>query len=156
MDSATTAWIAAVVAAGGSVSSGRQTIVDDLIAGLKADGVWSKLDRLWLTATENTQSALIDLVATSTATPVNSPTFAANLGYTGSNASNKYIDSNLANNSGTGNYSLNEACLFGWSNTAGMDVGGLVGTGATYVTSGIFPEYTDTNSYSGIVAMGLR
>ena len=35
----TDAWVAEVVSNGGSVSAERQAIVDDLIAGLKADGL---------------------------------------------------------------------------------------------------------------------
>ena len=78
----TTAWVAEVVSNGGTVSAGRQTIVNDLIAGLKADGVWIKLDRLWLFAAEDQPSALTDLVGLTLATAVNSPTFTADEGYT--------------------------------------------------------------------------
>jgi hypothetical protein len=71
-------WAAAVVAAGGSVSgtltSGRKKLINDLIMGLMADGVWSKLDRLWLFAAENSQSALIDIKGAVSATAVNTPT----------------------------------------------------------------------------------
>jgi hypothetical protein len=92
-----TAWAAAVVAAGGSVSSGRQTLISNLIKGLKTDGVWTKLDRLWITAGENTQSALIDLVARSTATVVSTPSFTVDRGYAGEDVATatKYIDSNF-------------------------------------------------------------
>ena len=78
----TTAWVAEVVSNGGTVSAGRQTIVNDLIAGLKADGIWAKLDRLWLFAAEDQPSALTDLVGLTLATAVNSPTFTADEGYT--------------------------------------------------------------------------
>jgi hypothetical protein len=74
-DPATTAWVNAVVTAGGTVSSPQQTLVNDLIVGLKADGVWAKLDRLWLFAAENEISALIDLVALVQANTVGTLTF---------------------------------------------------------------------------------
>jgi hypothetical protein len=90
-DPATTAWVNAVVAAGGSVSAGRQAIVNALIVGLKADGLWTKFDRLWVLAAENTFSALIDLVGLVTASPVSSPTFTTDRGYTG-DGSTSYID----------------------------------------------------------------
>ncbi len=149
LDAATTAWAAAVVSAGGTASGTRKTLVDNLIVGLKSDGVWSKLDRLWLFAAENTQSALIDIVAASAATATNSPTFTTDLGYTGNNSS-MYINSNLANNWGGGNYSRNSACYFGWNNTAGQDVGGLIGTGASNRPAVIFPAYVDGNCYVNI------
>lgn len=108
-DSATNAWIAAVGSS--NISSGRQTVVDNLIVGLKADGVWSKLDRLWLFAAENTASALVDLKATATATAVNSPTFSTT-GYT-FNGSTNYINTGYNPASGT-NYAQNSAHISVW------------------------------------------
>src|SRR5215475_8332903 len=94
IDPATTAWVNAVVTNGGSVSNARKTLVNNLISGLKTDGVWTDLDRLWLYAGENQPSALTDLVATGLATAVNSPTFTTDNGFTGVDASTTvYIDS---------------------------------------------------------------
>jgi hypothetical protein len=90
----TTAWIAEVVSNGGSVSAGRKIIVDNLIVSLKADSLWTKLDRLWLFAAEDEPSALTDLVGLDLATAVSSPSFVADEGYTG-NGSTSYIDSNF-------------------------------------------------------------
>ena len=142
------AWISAVILAGGSVSAGRETLVRALIAGLQADGVWAKLDRLWLFAAENSQSALIDIVAAATATATNSPTHTADKGYAG-NGSNAYVHSNLANNWGGGNFSQNSACFFAWNNTAGADTGALAGTALERICS-IVPQYTDNNCYGSI------
>jgi hypothetical protein len=83
LDPATTAWVAAVVAADGTVSSPRQTLVNNLIVGLKADGIWAKLDRLWIFAAENHESASIDLFALAAALPSGGVTFTVNRGYTG-------------------------------------------------------------------------
>lgn len=115
-DAATTAWAAAVVTAGGTVSGARKTLVDQLIVGLKADGVWAKLDRLWIFAAENSQSALVDLVALTQATPVSSPTFTADRGYAG-NGSSSYINSNFNAFTSGVNWTLNSAHMSGWSNT---------------------------------------
>ena len=71
VDTVTTAWVNAVVAAGGSVSAGRTTTVDNFIVGAKADGFWSKFDRIWLHAAANTPSATIDLVANDVAVLTN-------------------------------------------------------------------------------------
>jgi hypothetical protein len=87
-DAATTAWIAAV--GSGNVSATRRGVVDTLITGLKTDGVWALLDRLLIFAAENQQSALVDMVALSTATAVNAPTFTSNSGYTVNGTS--YVD----------------------------------------------------------------
>ena len=81
-DASTTAWINAVVAKGSTVTTTRQILVNRLISGLKADGIWSKLDQLWLFAAENTESALTDIVNLATPNPVNSPAFTIDRGYT--------------------------------------------------------------------------
>jgi hypothetical protein len=151
-DPATTAWAAAVVAAGGTVSSPRKTLVDNLIVGLKTDGVWAKLDRLWLFAGENAQSADRDLVSPANpATLINSPSFTADRGYTG-NGSNAYVNSNVANNAGGLKYTQDSACFFGWSNTAGGDNGGLIGMGLAGGVSytGIIPCHSNGNLYATI------
>ncbi len=126
LDAATAAWVAAVIANGGTVSGARQTLVNTLIVGLKADGTWSKLDRLWLLAAENEPSALTDLVVTALAVVVNSPTFTTDLGYT-SGAEGTYVDTNFAENAGT-NYVLNDAHFSAWNATANPPVvGGMMG-----------------------------
>ena len=50
LDTATVAWINAVAASGGQVSVSRQSVVNNLVVGLKIDGVWNKFDRLWMLA----------------------------------------------------------------------------------------------------------
>lgn len=119
LDAATTAWIAAVVGAGGTVSSGRQVVVNDLIVGLKADGIWTKLDRLWLFAAENSQSALMDLVAATSAGLGGSPlpSFTTDRGYTGGGG-NGYIETFFAGSPAVGHYVQNSAHIGMWSNTA--------------------------------------
>jgi hypothetical protein len=77
------AWQAAVVGAGGTVSGTQLGYVSTLTAGLKADGSWAKLDRLWLYAAENATQASIDLVTRAAHTLHSSPTFTANTGYQG-------------------------------------------------------------------------
>src|SRR6516165_11392663 len=60
LDSATTAWISAIGAP--APSSAQQTRVDNLIKNLKAHGLWTVLDRLWLFAGENqTNQATTDI-----------------------------------------------------------------------------------------------
>lgn len=120
-DADTTAWIAAVVTAGGSVSgdntTGRQKLVNDLIVGLKADGIWTKLDRLWIYAAENSQSALIDLKALDQSSAVGSPTFTTDRGYAG-NASSSYINTTYVVSTDAVNYTSSSMHVGIWDNTS--------------------------------------
>jgi hypothetical protein len=115
-DSDALLWKAAVVAAGGTVSDSRLSLVSTLIGSLKSAGVWTLLDRLFLLAAENSQSALIDLVALSAATAVNSPTFTTDQGYAG-NASTSYVDTGF-NPSTAALYSQASAHWGVWRRTA--------------------------------------
>lgn len=109
------AWKAAVIAAGGTVSSTREGHLNTLVNGLIADGVWAKLDRLWVFGAENTQSALIDLKALDQAAEVNSPTFTANKGYAG-NGFTSYINTTFNAATQGVNYTLNSANVSIWCN----------------------------------------
>lgn len=153
LDPSTIAWVNAVIANGGSVSAARQTIVDNLVVGLKADGIWTKLDRLWLFAVENTASALTDLIATALATNT-AATFTADDGYTG-NGLTAFINSGYNPTLTVQNYVLDSACLFGWKFDAGSDGGPLVASnqaGGANNWVRIFPVFTDTNVYFDVNA----
>jgi hypothetical protein len=151
LDASTIAWIAAVVANGGSVSGSRESLVDALIVGLKADGIFAKLDRLWLFAGENEPSALTDIIADALATNVNSTTFTTDRGYTG-NGSSMYIDSNFNPTTATSpHYIIDDATVFGWNNTAGMESRPLCGV-ATISKVHLYPEFTDGFTYARINA----
>lgn len=140
-DAATTAWINAVVAAGGTVSTGRKTVVDNLIVGLKADGIWTKLDRLWIFAAENTQSALIDLVALSTATPASSPTFTTDRGYTCNGTAT--VNTGFVPNTHGVQFTLNTAHTSVWSLTSAQSSQFTTNSGQT----NMFTAYPDGNCY---------
>lgn len=136
----TLAWVAAVIANGGTVSSGRQNIVDLLIVGLKADNLFSKLDRLWLRAGENQPSALTDIVADQLATAINSPSFTVDRGYTG-NGTTSYINEGYNPNTNGVAYTLNSASFGWWSVSAWGTPGVFVmgaddGTNAAYFNVG--------------------
>ena len=63
--------------------STRKGLIDALIRGLKADGVWAKLDCLWLIAAHDAQAGRVNAKAPSTyaLTAVNGPTFVTDRGY---------------------------------------------------------------------------
>lgn len=107
-----------------------------LLNGLTTDGFFDatgnsiKLDGLYVFATADTTTALLNLVSASfTATVSGTPTFTVDQGYSGS--LNNYIDSNFspANNGIT--YLRNSGSLFAWSNTNNVQSNGLfVGDGS--------------------------
>ncbi len=85
------AWVAAVVAAGGTVSAGRQAIVTTFVAAEKTSGAWYLTDDYW----ENAPQALTSLKQRRLATTVNSPTFTADRGYAGDGATS-YVSTGFA------------------------------------------------------------
>ncbi len=112
-DTATTAWINAVVSAGGTVSDTQKSRVDALIVGLKADGLFTILDRLWLFGGESVvQQATIDIIALESNSLVNAPPLSAG-GYTG-NSSNRAINTNFIPPSAGGNF-VSQGSSFGFS-----------------------------------------
>lgn len=91
VDPATTNYVAAVVAAGGTVSAPRQSLIDAFIVAERANGTWDLTDDYWQLCAENTQQALLSLKQRVTATPVNSPVFTVDSGYAFDGVTN-YID----------------------------------------------------------------
>jgi hypothetical protein len=112
------AWQSAVVAKGGTVSTSQFASVDQLTTSLKSAGVWALLDRLWLFAAENAAQALTDIVASASATAVNSPTFTVGRGYQG-NGTSSYIDSGFNIAVGTPHFTITSCSWSTWVETAG-------------------------------------
>lgn len=133
LDAATTAWVAAVVGAGGSVSVTQQGYVDTLIKAYKAaPGVWSLLDHEWLYASENAVQASIDIVGLSVHTLVNDgnlPTFTANQGYQAPGADG-HISLGLAPSGGT-NFTTNANSFGGYIRTSRTSGGAAALMGTT-------------------------
>lgn len=148
-DSTATTWQSAVVTAGGTVSAGRYQIICTMIAGLKTDGTWSLFDRFWIFAGENSQQALVDLVANETPTLVGSMTFTANKGYQAT--STGYMTSTYNFSTAT-NYVQNSAHLMGYINsTSGTSNSPAIGNSDTGVfSSDIYFQFTDSKEYTRI------
>lgn len=149
-DPAATAFFAAVVGAGGSVSAPRRVIYNTLFAGLRNGGFLTSLDRLWIYMAENSQTALIDLINLQTCSLVSAPTFTADQGYTG-NGTSSYINSGVAP-SGCVKFTLNAAMVGGATlsaRNAGADAA-LIGTTSGANQTQIFPWFTDNNTYINI------
>jgi hypothetical protein len=141
----TTAWVGAVVTAGGTVSAGRRTLIDNLFNSMDADSLAPA--RLWLHAAENAPSALVDLFGLASATAVNSPTFTADQGYAG-NGTSSYL------NLGSSNAGTQNSSAFGVYLRA--DIGGQDGTdigsssAGTAYTSNLVSEWSDSNMYAAL------
>ncbi|MBG35940.1 MAG: hypothetical protein CMH92_09050 [Oceanicaulis sp.] len=78
-------------------ASARQLLIDDLVTGLKADGIWTKLDALWVMAAHSEQAGKINWKdpTGSALSTVNSPAFTTDQGYTGDGTS-AYLNTNYA------------------------------------------------------------
>ena len=105
-DTNATAWVNAVVAASGTVSAPQQTRVCNLIVAAKGHGYWTKLDRMWLLASENAAQAKIDIVNLATTTITGAPTFTASQGYSNFTTSD-FIDTGYLPSSSSVHLTLN-------------------------------------------------
>ncbi len=112
----------------------------NLLCGLDLDGVLSKLDALYIFATQDSATALLNLVSTNyTCVSNGPPTFVADRGFTGvSGSSSVYLDTQFNPiTATTPNYVLGSAHISAWSNTSAQganDVSmGLVNGGGNEV-----------------------
>lgn len=97
----------------------RKGLINTLIKSLKAAGVWTKLDALYLFAAADAQAArqnwIQDLY---NATAVSSPTFTADRGYAGDGAS-AYVNSNFnATTASSPKFVQDSAHVSGWNLTS--------------------------------------
>lgn len=123
-----------------------------LINGLVSDGVFAKLDGLWMLATADATTSLLNLVSTSfNLTAVNSPSFTTDQGYSNSGFT-KYLDTGITLNTGLSQYSQNSASLFGWNNSSAQSTGPILG--GTNNKGDVFPRYTDDNCYATATPAG--
>lgn len=121
-----------------------------LIDGLVADGIWSKFDALYIFATQDSTTALLNLVsATYNATSNNSPTFNADRGFTGVSGGNPYIDTGFNPASASSpKYVQDSAHLSMWNltNTSfGNAACGIDDAAAHFLM--IYPKYDGTSGF---------
>jgi hypothetical protein len=126
---------------------------EDLICNLKTDGVWAKLDALWMPATNtatgtSTAVANLNLVAASSCTtacytlvPTGSPNFVADRGYTGSDASTTmWIDTGFNASTAGGQAVSGAAHISVWAlnNFQSVGFGKAMGGGNSALTQSTF------------------
>lgn len=94
----------------------RKALINDLIKGLKADGVWDKVDFLHVYAAHDSQAACLNWKnpATFTATLVNSPTFTADRDFTTDGVAS-YVESNWNPATNGVNFTQDAGSLMCWS-----------------------------------------
>ncbi len=95
----------------------REILIRALVTSLIADGVWARLDCLYVTAAAASQPARLNWISPNyDLTAVNTPTFTVDRGYTGDGASS-YLTSSYAPFSGGTKYVQDSACMGVWIGT---------------------------------------
>lgn len=145
-------WVATVLANGGTVTPARKALMFDLIRGSKSVGAWTKCDRFYIVAAENTVSARTDLISRDLMTVNGSPPFVTDRGYTGTDASSTvYANTHFNPTTATGEKFLQNDCHVSvWSATnvtSGASGGALIGTAGSTSHTNLYPKYSDGNCY---------
>jgi hypothetical protein len=98
-------------------SPARQILINNAIVSLKAAGIWSECDLLYVLAAADSQAASLNWVnpaGSFNLTSTNSPSFTADMGYAG-DGSTSYLSTGWAPSTNGVNYTQNNASLFLWS-----------------------------------------
>lgn len=97
----------------------RRGLIDDCIGELKAEGLWAKLDAFYMMAAHDAQAARCNWRQDAfNLTPVNGPTFEADLGYTGVPAAQAYLDTGFNDLTGSALWSQDDMCAGAYVNLA--------------------------------------
>lgn len=123
----------------------RKGLINTLVAGLKADGVWPRLDWLCLFASHDAQSGCVNLVKpTKSAAPTNSPAFTADRGVSG-DGSTSYVTFGEVMNAAGNLAVLDDTSFFAYCNLQGA---GAAGSGYHFsqATSSFRAAVTATSS----------
>lgn len=122
--------------------AGRTALYVALIDGLVADGVWAKLEVLYVFAAADAPTALTNLTnGTYSATAVNTPTFAADRGYTG-DAISKHVTLGFIPSGGT-LFQQNDASIGVWCRTAAAaSTQPALGRTTAVNSLNLYPRYT--------------
>ena len=143
--------IAAFAAMSVQPSVPLKSLYDACIVSLKAAGVWTKLDALYLMNVETAQAARLNIKnpGTYNLTATSSPTFTAKVGYAGDGAA-AYLNTNFnPTTASSPNFTQNSAHVSVWSLKSGTDAApafGMAGSGNT----GLYPKFTDNKAYGQI------
>lgn len=123
-------------------TAARKATINNLIVALQNAGIWASLDILYVMAAADSQAARLNWKNPSTFTlaPANSPSFAADRGYTGDGASSRLAPSWSGGTNGV-NFVQNSASAWFWSRTSGQsaspDIGIISTTGNSIVARSV-------------------
>lgn len=130
-----------------TLSNARKSQYNALICGLVTDGVWTILDVLYVYATLNSTTALINLPNNTYAgTNASSLAFTVDRGFTGSGIDGQNLGTGFNPVTALGNYVINSAHLSVW-NLANVTGGTAVTTSTLNAQINLYPKYTDNNAY---------
>lgn len=121
----------------------------NLINRLVAAGFWTRFDALWILATGQSANANLNLVSTNfPLTPTNSPTFTANVGYTG-NGSNARLATAYTPSTNGVNFTQNSAAMGAYinNNRTSSNSSVIMGTGVPSSFAYIVPLETSNFKY---------
>lgn len=129
---------------------GQDTLVKmaEFIDSLKQNGVWAKVDEMWLLANKTSSNALIGIKNKKNCVSVNSPSFAVYRGFT-SNGTTSYLSTQFNLGTDGVNYIRNSASIGVYSRTNSSDVGlhdmGCVNSG----TDRVFLQTRSGTNFAG-------
>lgn len=145
------------VSVGETITSGldaaHTTAYTNLICGLVTDGVWTKLDMLHIYATQDSVTALLNLVSTSfNGTTNGSPTFTADRGFTGAAGTTVWIETGFVPSTGVHAFTQNSAHISAWSLTNSNSATAIIGIfdSINSNSTDIYPRYSDNLAYGRI------
>lgn len=107
----------------------RKGLYNTYILSLMSAGVWTLLDVDYFLAAADNQAARLNIKnpATFTASPINSPSFTVDRGYTGDGATS-YLNTGFTPSTAGGNASLNSMGIGIWNQTEGIMTAGDLGS----------------------------
>lgn len=127
-------------------SVARATLIDQTIRGLIDAGLWDTFDALYFPAAHDAQAARLNWVADAyNLTEVGSPTFSADLGYSGSLSTGFSL-------SAAAKYALGDAAVSGWGQGSG-DYGVLIAYSGSSVTN---ISLSGGGSSAGVMVVGVN
>lgn len=99
-------------------TAARAKAINNLVSALVVNGIWDRLDAFYVLAAADSQAARLNWIADQyNLTEVNSPTFAADQGYTG-NGTTSYLETGFnPTTAASPKFVQNDASMFIWSRT---------------------------------------
>lgn len=117
-----------------SPTSERKNLINNLIKSLKHEGIWTKLDALYITAAADNQAARRNWIADQyNLVAASAPVFTVDRGYQGGSSS--YLETNLNPATAIGlKQSQDDATIMLWSRTVDQSNNGDIGNSGSFIS----------------------